>query len=86
MKLPSFIISACIARLGCAGIWSLPVPPAATRSMASLGRTYSFMPAPAKAMARPTKRTTVRKKGMALDLDFYDLLHDEVADQLQPDG
>src|SRR5580698_7110521 len=86
MKLPSFRISACIARLGCAGIWSVDWPPPATRSMASLGRTYSFMPAPASAMAKPTKTTTVMKKGMALNLDIHDLFHDQVAHDLQKNG
>src|SRR5712691_624372 len=54
--------------------------------MASLGRTYIFMPSKAPATAIPKNIAMVIKIGMALDLDFHDLLHDEVADDLQRHG
>src|SRR5258706_1036333 len=54
--------------------------------MASLGRTHIFMPNKAPATAIPKNIAMVSKIGMALDLDFHDLLHDEVADDLQRHG
>src|SRR5579864_6494305 len=84
--LPSFFITSNSARLGWTGICSLCSRPPTTRSMASLGRTHIFIPnrAPATAMAKNI--TMVIKMGMTLNLDFHDLLHDEVADNLQRHG
>src|SRR5260370_29501590 len=55
-----------------------------TRSSASFGRTYSFMPTPATTRASAMKTSIVRIN-MELNLDIHDLSHDEVADYLQPD-
>src|ERR1019366_7450181 len=59
--------------------------PATTRSSASLGRTYNFMPTKAPVMATPKKMMTTMI-GMTLYLDVHNLAHDAVADQLQRDG
>jgi hypothetical protein len=45
-----------------------------------LGRTHIFIPNNAPATAIPKNRAMVIRIGMALNLDFHDLLHDEVAD------
>src|SRR5580698_6418841 len=63
-------------------LWSMPPT---TRSMASLGRTYIFIPPSATATAIAMKIINVRKN-MALDLDIHDLFHNQVADHLQRDG
>src|SRR5271165_4771531 len=72
------------SRLGWTGAAScvfIPVP--ATRSSASLGLTYSFMPASDIPAANRMKITKLKRIAMELHLDVRDLLHDEVADDLQ---
>src|SRR5271170_6537776 len=67
--------------MGVASCALIPLP--ATRSMASLGLTYSFMPANESPAANSRKSTKLKKMIIASDLDVRDLLHDQKADDLQ---
>src|SRR6185295_11083030 len=73
------------ARLGCSTCASAGPMTPTTRSIASFGRTYIFMPA---AEASATMATNIRTviKNMGSNLDIHDFFHDQVAHQLQADG
>src|SRR5204863_4473936 len=73
------------ARLGCSTCVSAgPITPT-TRSIASFGRTYIFMPAAEASATMATNISTVIKN-MGSNLDIHDFSHNQVADELQPDG
>src|ERR1700734_2279993 len=59
----------------------MPVP--ATRSMASLGLTYSFSRPKKMTPANRKNTTKLKKKSMPLHLYVRDLLHDDIADNLK---
>src|SRR6476646_6573724 len=73
------------ARLGCSTCVSAGPMMPTTRSIASFGRTYIFMPA---AEASATMATNIRTvmKNMGSNLDIHDFFHDQVADKLQAAG
>src|ERR1700691_4747734 len=64
-------------------MWSAGSIPPATRSIASLGRTYIFVPTSVTTATTAMKTRSVNSKDMKLDLDVDDFFHDQVADQLQ---
>src|SRR6185295_4712786 len=73
------------ARLGCSTCVSAGPMMPTTRSIASFGRTYIFMPA---AEASATMATNIRTviKNMGSNLDIHDFFHDHVTQQLQADA
>ena len=86
-RFPSRFTMSWKTRLGCRGVdscWLIPVP--ATRSMASLGLTHSFIPASESAAGEKHKEQAAKKNGHGSNLDLHDLPHDCVANYLQHNG
>ena len=83
MKLPSFLISVVHRQAGMRGHLVIALRASGHALHGLLGAHVHLHARPGQGHGQTTKTNTVRKKGMALDLDVHDLLHDAVADQLQ---
>src|ERR1700692_2985019 len=85
-SVPSFFRRSRNARLGCAlaaCICDGSAAEAVTRSIAAFGHTHTFSPRSAKTPVSARNIRSVKRMSINLDLDGYNLLHDQVADDLE---
>src|ERR1700675_3768078 len=83
-SVPSFFRRSRNARLGCAVVCICgSAAEAVTRSIAAFGHTHTFSPRSAKTPVSARNISIVKRMSINLDLDGYNLLHDQVADDLE---